>query len=239
MYVCYFHIGNRKYQPIYGRNELRRVLKQRCAQVWFASSAWHRSWGNRFRRRTLRFACIIIVVRARRGGVAREILFGGCGSGGRGRGHEARKVKELDARVRLFFALASKNSAAGAVVSRCAHGESSRSRGGGYTTRRRIIIIIIIIIIYHVHVVCVLRRARAKTVGLVAPPVTPTEYEVCARVFCVIVIFKAAAVAASGPVRTISASPAPSPSLALNDDVSTSLYFTLSLSFTSCLYIYI
>lgn len=89
-------------------------------------------WGNRFRRRILRFACIIIVVRARR--VSREILFGGCGSGGRGRGHEARKVKELDGRVRLFFALASKNSAAGAVVSRCAHGESSRSR----TARRRL-----------------------------------------------------------------------------------------------------
>jgi len=67
-----------------------------------------------------RFACIIIIVRAHRGGVAREILFGG--GGGRGRGHEARKVKELDERVRLFFASASKNSAAGAVVSRCAHG---------------------------------------------------------------------------------------------------------------------
>lgn len=109
--------------------------------------------------------------------------------------------------------------------------------GGGYTTRQRIIIIIII---YRVHVVCVLRRARAKTVGLVAPPVTPTEYEVWARVFCVIVIFKAAA-AASGSVRTISASLAPSTSLALNDATSLLLYFTfsLTLSLASCLYIYI
>jgi len=112
----------------------------------------------------------------------------------------------------------------------CARRELSFSNGSAaaalmlYTTRQRIIIIIII---YRVHVVCVLRRARAKTVGLVAPPVTPTEYKVCARVFCVIVIFKAAA--ASGSVRTISASLAPSSSLALNDATSLLLYFTFFL----------
>lgn len=102
-----------------------------------------------------------------------------------GVGTRREKSKNSAARARLFFALASKNSAAAPVVSRVrgasghsfSHDSGGRGGGGGGSARTQ----------HHVHVVCVLRRARAKRGPAAGDPI------VYACVFCVIVIFKAAA----------------------------------------------